>query len=162
MDIVLENGFVLQFFEAIVNLAPIPTGIPCQIDINSTSILRWYVNDQNLTNYHVISTYFFRVILLIKKSTLFPRTFFDVISLVKKSTLFPCTFFGVISLVEKSMLFPCTFFWCNFDSRKIYVVSTYFLLCNSLVEKSTLFPRTFFDVIIWLKNPRFFHVLFST
>ena len=38
-------------------------------------------------------------------------------------------------------------FRCNFDGRKIHVVSTYFFGRNSLVEKSTLFPRTFFDVI---------------
>ena len=55
-------------------------------------------------------------------------------------------------------------FRCNFDGRKIHVVSTYFLRRNFagqkirviftyffdvilMVENSTLFPRTFFDVI---------------
>ena len=75
---------------------------------------------------HVISTYLFRQISMVKKSTLFPRTFFDVISMVEKSTLFPRTFFDVISMVEKSTSFPRTFF---------DVIS--------MVEKSTLFPCTF-------------------
>ena len=38
----------------------IPTGTPRRIHIDSTSILRQYVKDQILTNFHVISTYFFR------------------------------------------------------------------------------------------------------
>ena len=136
---------MLQFFEATMNLAPISTGTRRRIVVNSTLILHRYVEDQNLTNFHVISTYFFDVILLIEKSASFPRTFLDVISLVKKSTLFRRTFFSVISLVEKSTLFPLTYF---------DVIS--------IVEKSTLFPRTFFGVILWSKNPRFFHVIFST
>ena len=62
-----------------------------------SSILRRYVKDQISTNFHVISTYFFDVTSLVKKSTLFPRTFFHVISIVEKSTLFVRTFFDVIS-----------------------------------------------------------------
>ena len=58
------------------------------------SILRWYVKD------HVISTYFFDVISLIEKSTLFPCTFFDVTSMVEKSLLFPRIFFDAISVVK--------------------------------------------------------------
>ena len=86
--------------------------------------------DQILTNFYVISTYFFDVISMVEKSMLFPHSFFDVISMVEKSTFFPCTFFNVISMVEKSTLFPHTFFWRNFDGRKIYVVSTDFFRCN--------------------------------
>ena len=86
--------------------------------------------DQILTNFYVISTYFFDVISMVEKSKLFPHSFFDVISMVEKSTFFPCTFFNVISMVEKSTLFPHTFFWRNFDGRKIYVVSTDFFRCN--------------------------------
>ena len=82
----------------------IPTGTPRRIHIDSTSILRQYVKDQILTNFHVISTYFLDGISLIKKSTSFPRTFFDVISLVEKSMLFPHILFTIILLVEKSML----------------------------------------------------------
>ena len=59
---------------------------------------------------HVVSTYFFQRISLIKKSTLFPRTFFDVILMVEKSTLFSRTLFDVISMVKKSTLLPRTFF----------------------------------------------------
>ena len=86
--------------------------------------------DQILTNFYVISTYFFDVISMVEKSMLFPHSFFDVISMVEKSTFFPCTYFNVISMVEKSTLFPHTFFWRNFDGRKIYVVSTDFFRCN--------------------------------
>ena len=111
------------------------------------SILRRYVEDQISTNFHVIFTYFFDVISLIEKSTLFQCTFCEVISLIEKCTLFPRTFFGVISLVEKFALFPRTslavislfeistffpvyLFRCNFDGRKIHVVSTYLFRCN--------------------------------
>ena len=66
----------------------IPTGTPRQIDVDSTWILRGYVEDQISTNFHVISRYFFDVISLIEKSTSFPRTFFDVILMVEKSPLF--------------------------------------------------------------------------
>ena len=62
---------------------------------------------------------------------------------------------------------------CNFDSRKIHVVSTYFYSCNfagqkctlfprnffdaiSMAQKSMLFPRTFFDVISMVEKPRLF------
>ena len=63
------------------------------------------MEDQISANFHVISAYFFNVISMVEKSTLFPRTLFDVISMVEKSTLFPRTFFDVISMVEKSTLF---------------------------------------------------------
>ena len=75
-----------------------------------TGILRRYVEDQISTNLHIICTYFFDVISLIKKSTSFPHTFFDVISMVQKSTSFPHTFFSVISMVKKSLLFSLIFF----------------------------------------------------
>ena len=103
-------------------MSDIPTGTPRRIHVDSTWILRRYVEDQISTNFHVISAYFFDVILMVEKSTSFPRTFFDVISLVEKSKLFPRIFFDVISMVEKSTLFPRTFF---------DVIS--------MVEKSTLF-----------------------
>ena len=64
-------------------------GTPRRIDVDSTWILRGYVEDQISTNFHVVSMYFLDVISLIKKSMAFPRTFFDVILMVIKSTLFP-------------------------------------------------------------------------
>ena len=109
---------------------PHPTGTPRQIHVDSTWILRRYVEGQILTNFHVISAYFFDVISMVEKSTWFPRTFFDVISLVEQSTWLPRTFFDVISLVEKFTWLPRTF-----------------LDVISMVEKSTWFPPTFFDVI---------------
>ena len=72
-----------------------PKGTLRQIYVGSTSILRRYVEDQISRNFHVISTYFFDVISMVEKSTLFPRTFIGVILLVEKSTLFPGTFFDV-------------------------------------------------------------------
>ena len=84
---------------------------------HSTSDRRWFnVDITSLRrrpiskNFHVISTCFFDVILLIKKSTSFPRTFFDVISMVEKSTLFPRTFFYVISFHKISTVFLLSFF----------------------------------------------------
>ena len=111
------------------------TGTPRQIDVDSTWILRQYVEDQISTNFHVISAHFFDVISMVEKSTWFPRTLFDVISLVEKSTWLPRTFLDVISMVEKSTWFPPTFF---------DVIS--------MVEICTLFLLTFFDVILMGKN----------
>ena len=87
-----------------------PTGTPRRIHVDSTWILRRYVEEQISTNFHVISAYFFDVISMVEKSTWFPRTLFDVISLVEKSTWFPGTFFDVISMVEICTLFLLTFF----------------------------------------------------
>ena len=112
-----------------------PTGTPRRIHVDSTWILRRYVEDQISTNLHVIYTYFFDVISMVEKSMSFPRTLLDAISLAEKSTLFPRTLFDVISLVETSTLFRRTFFDII-----------------SMVEKSALFPRTFFDVILMCKN----------
>ena len=86
------------------------TSTPPRIDVDSTSILRRCVEDQISTNLHVIFTYFFDVVSLIEKSTLFPRTSFNVISLVEKFTLFPLTFLDVILMVKKYTLLARTFF----------------------------------------------------
>ena len=53
---------------------------------------------------------FFGIILLTKRSTLFPRTFFDVISLVEIPTVLLLTLFDIILMVQKSTLFAHTFF----------------------------------------------------
>ena len=103
---------VFNFDFAHLSVMP-ATGTPRRIDVDSTWILWPYVKDQISTNFHAISTYFF-----------------DVISLIKKSRLFPRTFFGVTSMVKKSTLFSLTFFRCNFDVRIIHVVCTYFLRRN--------------------------------
>ena len=138
-----RNGF--QSGRAIKHWKVFPTGTPRRTDIDSTSILRRFVKEQIWTNFHVISTYFLDVILLIEKSTSFPRNFFDVISLVEKSTLFWRTFFNVFSMVEKSRLFPHTFFDVIAMSK------------NSCCFH-VLFSRYFW----WSKNPPCLHVLFST
>ena len=87
-----------------------PTGTPSRIDVDSTWILCRYVEDQISTNFHVISAFFFDVVLMVEKSTWFPRTFLDVISMAEKFTWFPRNFFDVISMVEKSTWFLRTFF----------------------------------------------------
>ena len=117
------------------------------LHVESTSILRRYVENQISTNYYVTSTYFFDLISLVEKSTLFPRIFFDVIWMVEKSTLFPSTFFDVISMVEKSTLFPRTFFdIISMVQKSTFFPRTFFGVI-SLIKKSTLFPRTYFSVI---------------
>ena len=121
-----------------------PTGTPRRIHVDSTWILRRYVEEQISTNFHVISAYFFDVISMVEKSTWFPRTFFDVISMVEKSTWFPRTLFDVISLVEKSTWFPGTFF---------DVIS--------MVEICTLFLLTFFDLILMGKDLTLFLVSYK-
>ena len=113
-------------------------GTPCWIHVDSTSISRGYVEDQILTNFHVVCTYFFDLISMIEKCTSFPRTFFDVILLVEKSILFPRTFIGVISLFEKSTLFPHTFFRCNLSGRNIHVLFTNFFLRNFDGQKNDI------------------------
>ena len=102
--------FISNFVFIMIKIWSNPTGTPRRIDVDSTSILRRYIEDQISMNFWVISTYFFGVIFLIKKSTSFPPTFFDVIrSVFEKSTLFPRTFFDAISLDKKSTLFYVPF-----------------------------------------------------
>ena len=122
--------------------------------MDSTWILRRYVEDQISTSFHIISTYFFDVISLGEKSTWFPRIFFRCNFAGRKihvvSTYFlRCNFNGQkihIHIISKY------FFRCNFDGRKIHVVSRTFISVISMVEICTLFSLTFFDVILMGKN----------
>ena len=82
-----------------------PMGKPRRIHVDSTWILRRYVEDHISTNFHVISAYFFDVILIVEKSTSFPRTFFNVIYLVKICTLFLLTFIDIILMGKNSTSF---------------------------------------------------------
>ena len=81
------NSFLIKYAIFTGNTAAVNSslGIDKNLNEHTTSILSQYVKDQILTNFHVISTYFFNVILLIEKW-----------SMVKKSTPFPHTFCGVI------------------------------------------------------------------
>ena len=82
-----------------------PTGASPQIDVDST---RYFVDTSKEKlnkfpcRYHVISTFLFNVISLVKKSALFPCTFSGVILLVEKFTLFAYIFFGEISMAKNS------------------------------------------------------------
>ena len=105
-------------------------GAPRRIYIDSTWIIRRYVKYQISTNFHVISSYFFDVISMVEKSTLFSRTFFDAILIVEKSTLFPRTFISVISVVEVSTLFLPTFFEVILMSKDL----TSFLVSRKLMK----------------------------
>ena len=120
-----------------------PRGTPRHIHVNRTWILHRYVKDQISTTLHVISKNFFDVILLIEKSTSFPRTFLDVISMVEKYTLFPGSLFDVISIHPANTYF--------FDVISVVEISTAFLLTFFnlilMVEKSALFAGTFSDKI---------------
>ena len=120
-----------------------PRGTPRHIHVNWTWILHRYVKDQISTTLHVISKNFFDVILLIEKSTSFPRTFLDVISMVEKYTLFPGSLFDVISIHPANTYF--------FDVISVVEISTAFLLTFFnlilMVEKSALFAGTFSDKI---------------
>ena len=95
-----------------------------QFDVDITFILR----RPNFDEFHVISTYFYDITSLIKKSTSFQSTFFYLISMVRKSTLFPHTFCGVISLVEKYTFFPRTFL----DVISLVEISTFFHVLFSM------------------------------
>ena len=93
----------------------------------STSFPHTFLCNFDGRKIHVVSTHFFDVTLLVRKSTLFPRTFFDVISMVEKSTLFPRILFDVILMFEKSTLFPRTFF----DVISMFEIVRYFYLLFS-------------------------------
>ena len=122
-----------------------PTGTPCRIDVDSTWILRWYVEDQISTNYprrfqvllrcnfadrkiHVVSTYFFRRNL-------------DGRKIQAVSTYF------------------CR---CNFDGQKIHLVSTRFFRCNFFHRDIQSFYLLFSTQFWWPNNPLCLHILFST
>ena len=123
-----------------------PTGTPRRIHVDSTWILRRYVEEQISTNFHVISAYFFDVISMVKKSTWFPRTLFDVISLVEKSTWFPGTFFDVISMVEICTLFLLTFFDLILMGKDL----TLFLVSYKLMKTFENFFPVFVTLNSWL------------
>ena len=123
-----------------------PMGTPCRIHVDSTWILRRYIEDQILTNFHVISTYVFNEISMVEKSMLFSRTLFDIISMVEKSTLFLRTFFDVICLVEICTLFLLTFV----DVVLMGKNSTSFLVsCKLMKIFEEVFP-VFVTLISWL------------
>ena len=69
-----------------------------------------------ISKFLVILTYFFYVISVSKKLTLFRRTFSGVTSMSEISASFQCTFFNLISRDEKSTLFRCIF-WRNLDGK---------------------------------------------
>ena len=65
-----------------------PTDTPRQINVNSMAILRRHVKEKISTNFNVISTYFFNVILMDEKSVSSRRTFFNAILMSKISMSF--------------------------------------------------------------------------
>ena len=123
-----------------------PMGTPRRIHVDSTWLLRRYVEDQISTNFHVISAYFFDVISMVEKSTWFPRTFFDVISLVEKSTWFPRTFFDVISMVEICTLFLLTFFDVILMGKDL---TSFLVSCKLMKTVEKVFP-VFVTLNSWL------------
>ena len=112
-------------------------GTPCRIHVDSTWILRGYVEDQISTNFQFISAYFFDVISMVEKSTWFPRTFFDIISLVKNSTWFPRAFTDVISMVEVCTLFLLTFFHVILMGKDL---TSFLVSCKLMKTFEKVFP----------------------
>ena len=106
-----------------------PMGTPRRIHVDSTSILRRYVKDRISTNFHVISTYFFDVISLIKKSSLVSTYFFQR-NFAGRIHVISTYFFRRNFTGRKIYVVSMYFFRCNFDGRKMHVVSTYFFRCN--------------------------------
>ena len=90
-----------------------PTGAPSRIDVDSTWILRRYVEDQISTNFDVVSTYLF-------------RCNFDGRKIHLVSTYyFRCNFFC------RNIHSVCTYFFRrNFDGRIIHFVCKYFFRQN--------------------------------
>ena len=84
----------------------VTTGAPRRIHVDSTSILRRYVEEQISTNFHVISMYFFR------------RNFGDRKIHVVSTYFFRCNFDG-----QKIHVVSTYFFRCNFSGRNIHVLS---------------------------------------
>ena len=101
-------------------------GTPRQIHVDSTWILRRYVEERISTNFrvistysflcnfdgrkiHVVSTYFFRCNFDGRKIHVVSRTFISVISMVEICTLFLLTFFDVILMGKNltSFLVSC-------------------------------------------------------
>ena len=103
-----------------------PTGSPRRIDVDSTWILRRYVEDQISTSIHVISANFFDGRKIHVVSTYFFRRNFAGQKIHVISTyFFRCNFNG-----RKIHVVSTYSFRCNFAGRKIQVVSTYFFWCN--------------------------------
>ena len=119
----------------------IPTGTPHRIHVDSTWILRRYVEDQISTNFHVVSTYFF------------PCNFTGQKIHVVSTYFFRCNFAG-----RKIHVVSTYFFRCNFDGRKIHVVSTYFFRCNFDGRNMHIVFTYFFDVILLGKDLTLFLV----
>ena len=90
-----------------------PTGTPRRIHVDSMWVLRRYVEDQISTNFHLISEYFFDVISIVEKSTLFPHTFFQ------------CNFDDL-----KIHIVSTYYYRCNFKGRNMHIVFTYFFRRN--------------------------------
>ena len=103
-------------------------GTARRFDVDSTSILRQYIEDQISTNFHVIST----------------CSFWCNFADWKIHVVFTCFFPRNFDDRNIHVLFTY-FFWYNFDGQKIPFVSTHCFRCNFSGQKSTLFARNIFD-----------------
>ena len=130
-------------------------GTPRRIHVDSTSILRRYVEGQISKNFCVISRYFFNVISMVQKSTSFSRTFFWCNFDGRKMHVVTTYFFRYNFDVQKVRVVSAHFFRCNFSGQKIHVVSSK----NSSL--TFLFPLTFFDVILMVEKSTLFTRIFA-
>ena len=83
---------------------------PRRIHVDSTSILHWCVKDQISTNFHVISTYFFNVILLIENPRRFRVLFSMYFRWSKNPPCFQLLFRGYLHLSKNPRCFHVLFF----------------------------------------------------
>ena len=107
---------------------------------------RYYVDTSKKisTNFHVVSTYFFYVILIGKKSLPFRRNF-DGQKIHAVSTYFIRHNIDERKIDVVSMYF----LQCNFDGKKIDVISMYFFQNNFDWRKVKVFSM-YFDAILMM------------
>ena len=94
---------------------------PRQIDVDSMSVLRWYVEEKQSTNLHVILSHFFDVASMYLLQGICNGRKINVVS----------TVFVRRNLDDRKIHIVLTcFVRCNFDWRKTHVISTYFVCHN--------------------------------
>ena len=124
-----------------------PTDTTRWFDAGSMPILRRYVENKISTNFCLIFTCLFDIILMRENSPLFRHTYFNVISMAKKSKLFQRVLFALISVDKKSTLFRHTLFDIILMNGKLTSFHRTLFYAILFVEKLTPFQYTTFDVI---------------
>ena len=141
----VKQGIIDYPFKYFANSSE--TDAPREVDVDWTWILRWYIEEQISTNFHVIFTYFFRSNFANRKIHVVSTYIFwrnidsQKIHIVSKYFLW-WNFTG-----KKIHIVFTSFFKHNFAGRKIHIFLHTFFNVTSMIEKSMMFPRTFVDII---------------